>query len=238
MASVAPDEKKRRAAFEALRFVKPGMVLGLGTGSTVQFFLEGLAERIKKEGWRVKGIPTSLRTEAEAKRLGIPVTTLDESPRIDLTVDGADEVDPRLNLIKGGGGALVREKVVATSSSVVVIIADDSKFVARLGSTFPVPVEVLPFARVLVERGLGALGGTPSLRLKDGRPYVTDNGGWILDARFRDLPSPAKMEQEITMMAGVIDCGIFTGLADVVLLGTDAGVKQLQVPRQVRAELA
>lgn len=236
--AVSSDEKKRRAGLDALRFVRPGMTLGLGTGSTVQFFLEALADKVRKEGWRVKGVPTSTRTEAEARRLGIPLTTLDESPRIDLTVDGADEVDPRLNLIKGGGGALVREKVVASSSNLVVIIADDSKFVARLGSTFPVPVEVLPFARVLVERGLGALGGVPSLRLKDGKPYVTDNGGWIVDARFRDLPNPAKMEQEITMISGVIDCGIFTGLADVVLLGTDSGIRQLQLPRQVRAAAA
>jgi ribose 5-phosphate isomerase A len=222
-------EKKRRAGEEAVAFVRAGNIVGLGTGSTVQFTLEALARRIRDEGLEMRGIPTSKRTEVEAKRLGIPLTTLDDHPVVDLTIDGADEIDPRLNLIKGGGGALVREKVVASSSESVVIIADDAKLVVRLGSTFPVPVEILPFARPLVERGLRALGSTPVLRRqKSGETYVTDNGNWILDAKFPRIDEPAKTEREITLIAGVVDCGIFTGLADVALVGTADGVRRLK----------
>lgn len=222
-------EKKRRAAEEAVAFVRDGHVLGLGTGSTVQFALEALARRVKNESIKVWGIPTSTRTDTEAKRLGIPLTSLEEHPQVDLTIDGADEIDPQLNLIKGGGGALVREKVVATSSADVIIIADDAKLVVRLGTTFPVPVEILPFSRPLVERALRALGSTPILRKQqNGSNYVTDNGNWILDARFPRIDEPAKMEREITMLAGVVDCGIFTGLADLALVGTADGVRRLK----------
>ena len=211
-------------------FVKPKMKLGLGTGSTVQFMLDELGRRVK-EGLDIVGVPTSTTTERECKRLKIPLTTLDETPKLDLMIDGCDELDARLNLIKGGGGALVREKVVASSSQTVVIIADDTKYVARLGSSFPVPVEVLPFARAYVTRGLKALGATPNQRmLTDGKPYVTDNGGWILDARFPYIQDPVKMEQEITLMSGVFDCGIFTGLADIALVATGDGVHRLSAP--------
>lgn len=231
MVPAAASQKKRRAAEEAVGFVRDGNVLGLGTGSTVQFALEAIARRIRSENLKVTGIPTSTRTETEARRLGIPLTTLEEHPLVDLTIDGADEIDPQLNLIKGGGGALVREKVVASSSSDVIIIADDAKLVVRLGTTFPVPVELLPFARPLVERGLRALGATAAPRKQpNGSAYVTDNGNWILDARFARIEDPAKMEREITMIAGVVDCGIFTGLADLALVGTSDGVRRLRSP--------
>jgi ribose 5-phosphate isomerase A len=223
------SDKKRKAAEEAVSFVRSGTIVGLGTGSTVQFALEAIARRIKSDGLKIHGIPTSTRTETEAKRLGIPLTTLEDHPLVDLTIDGADEIDPQLNLIKGGGGALVREKVIATSSSDVLIIADDAKLVVRLGTTFPVPVEILPFARPLVERGLKALGSLPKLRTQaNGSNYVTDNGNWILDARFARLDDPARMEREITLLAGVVDCGIFTGLADLALIGTADGVRRLR----------
>ncbi len=229
MVADAAREKKKRAAEEAVAFVRDGHVLGLGTGSTVQFALEALSRRIKNEGIKVWGIPTSTRTETESKRLGIPLTTLEDHSQVDLTIDGADEIDPALNLIKGGGGALVREKVVATSSADVIIIADDAKLVVRLGTTFPVPVEILPFSRPLVERGLRALGSMPTLRKQqNGSNYVTDNGNWILDARFPRIDEPAKMEREITMVAGVVDCGIFTGLADLALVGTADGIRRLK----------
>jgi len=229
---MTPEDKKRAAAMEACAFVKPNMKLGLGTGSTVQFLLEELSRRIKA-GLDVVGVPTSRKTEEECKRLKIPLATLDDHPRLDLMIDGCDEVDARLNLIKGGGGALVREKVVASSSQTVVIIADDSKYVARLGSTFPVPVEVLPFARAYVMRGLKAVGSNPVQRMtKDGKPYVTDNGGWILDARFPYIPDPVKVEQEITFMSGVLDCGIFTGLSDIALVGTSEGIVRLTLPKR------
>lgn len=228
VANVA-TEKKRQAAEEAVAFVRDGQVLGLGTGSTVQFALEAVSRRIKNEGIKVWGIPTSTRTETESKRLGIPLTTLEDHPHVDLTIDGADEIDPQLNLIKGGGGALVREKVVATSSADVIIIADDTKLVVRLGTTFPVPVELLPFSRPLVERALRALGSTPTLRKQpNGSNYITDNGNWILDARFPRIDEPAKTEREITMLAGVVDCGIFTGLADLALVGGAEGVRRLK----------
>lgn len=226
----AVEEKKRAAAVQACRLIKSGTVLGLGTGTTFRYALEEIG-RLIRSGVNIVGVPTSTQTEVEAKRLRIPLTTLDEHPRVDLTIDGADEIDPRLNVIKGGGGALVREKVVATSSRTVAIIADESKFVSRLGSTFPVPVEVIPFAKALVERGLNALGAYSSLRMVKGKPYVTDNGGWILDARFPAIPDPARYEREITMIAGVIDCGIFTGLADVAFLGTSDGVRRIDAAR-------
>lgn len=224
------EEKKRAAAEEACRLIKSGMVLGLGTGTTVRYALEQIARMIRS-GVNVVGVPTSTWTEQESKRLKIPLTTLDEHPRVDLTIDGADEIDPRLNLVKGGGGALVREKVVATSSRTVAIIADESKFVSRLGSTFPVPVELIPFAKALVERGLNTLGAYSSLRMVKGKPYVTDNNAWILDARFPAIPDPVRFEREITMLPGVLDCGIFTGLADVAFLGTSNGVRRIDAMR-------
>lgn len=227
---VSQDDRKRAAALEACMFVKPKMSLGLGTGSTVQFMLDELGRRVA-EGLDIVGVPTSKKTEDECKRLKIPLTTLDDKPKLDLMIDGCDEIDSRLNLIKGGGGALVREKVVASSSQTVVIIADESKYVARLGSSFPVPVEVLPFGRAYVARGLKALGANAVLRVhKDGKTYVTDNGGYILDARFAFIQDPVKMEQEITLMSGVLDCGIFTGLADIALVATAEGVHRLTAP--------
>lgn len=222
-------DKKRRAAEAAAALVRDGMTLGLGTGSTVHFWLEAVARRIHDENLRVSGVPTSSRTEHEARRLGIPLTTLDHDPTLDFMVDGADEIDGRLNLIKGGGGALVREKVVASSTKDVVIIADEGKLVPRLGTTYPVPVEVLPFARPYVDRGLRALGGTPTLRKQpNGSNFITDNGNWIVDARFGGIPDPVRFEREITMLSGVLDCGIFTGLADVALIGTATGVRRLE----------
>lgn len=221
------ESKKRAAGLEACKYVKPGMRLGLGTGSTVQYALEGIA-RLHAAGAKLVGVPTSECTAAEALRLGIPLATLAEHPSLDLTIDGADEIDPLLNLIKGGGGALLREKVVAAASKTVVIIADDSKFVPVLGTTFPVPVEVVPFAQGPVQARLEGLGAAVKLRATDGKTYTTDNGNVILDARFAAIRDPPALERQIKMFPGVAEVGLFTGLATRAILGTDAGPKTVK----------
>src|SRR6184192_4119672 len=190
------EELKRDAAEAALAYVKPGMILGLGTGSTARHFLAGVA-RLVASGMDLKGVPTSFATAEEAKRLGIPLTSLEESFWLDLTVDGADEVDPKLDLIKGMGGALFREKIVAAASKKFVVIVDESKLVPRLGSKSPVPVEVHPFGWRFAADALEALGATVDLRRKDGEAFRTDNGNHIVDARFRPLTTPAKTAAEI-----------------------------------------
>lgn len=221
------EAKKKAAALEACKSVRSGMVLGLGTGSTVRYALEELA-RLHQAGTRLVGVPTSRATEEAARRLGIPVSTLDEHPKLDLTIDGADEIDPQLRLIKGGGGALLREKVVAAASRSVLIVADESKFVSMLGTTFPVPVEVAPFARAVVTKRLQDLGSRPVRREAGGKAYVTDNGNEILDARFPSLPDPAVLEREIKMTPGVAEVGLFVGLATRALLGSDSGVRHVE----------
>ncbi|MEA2987212.1 MAG: ribose 5-phosphate isomerase, partial [Alphaproteobacteria bacterium] len=179
-----PEAQKREAAARAVQFVEPRMKLGLGTGSTVKHFLQLLAERMR-EGCQVVGVPTSEATREQAERLGIPITTLDETPQLDLTIDGADEIGPDLALIKGGGGALLREKIVAAASTRMIVIADESKWVAKLGR-FPLPIEVVPFGlaatRAKIEKAAGASGVVKLRQGKDGKTFVTDSGNWILDA--------------------------------------------------------
>lgn len=217
--------QKKEAALAACRLVRNGMVLGLGTGSTVQFVLEELARR-QRGGERFTGVPTSRRTEDECRRLGIAVTTLDAHPLLELTIDGADELDPRLQLIKGGGGALLREKVVAAATKEVVIVADGSKFVGVLGSTFPVPVEVVPFAEGPVRRRLAALGATVTKREKDGKVFLTDNGNLILDARFPGIADAPGLERAVKMTPGVAEVGLFVGLAHRAFVADENGVRE------------
>src|SRR5467141_2471832 len=183
------DTLKRNAAEAALKYLKPGMVLGLGTGSTARYFLEGLS-RLIGSGMDVKAVPTSFATAEAAKRLGIPLTTLEEHVRLDLCVDGADEVDPKLDLIKGLGGALFREKIVAAASRKFVVIVDDSKLVPRLGTKAPVPVEVHPFGWKNASAALEGLGAKVELRKAGGEAFRTDNGNHILEARFVPIRSP------------------------------------------------
>src|SRR5438132_11013107 len=197
------EELKRDAAEAALAYVKPGMILGLGTGSTARHFLAGVG-RLVANGMDLRGVPTSLATAEEAKRLGIPLTSLEESFWLDLTVDGADEVDPKLDLIKGLGGALFREKIVAAASKRFVVIVDDSKLVSRLGSKAPVPVEVHPFGWRFAADALETLGATVELRRKDGESFRTDNGNHIVDARFRTLPSPGKTATQTMNITRVV----------------------------------
>ena len=226
MAQSDPDANpKQVAGRRAAELASDGMTLGLGTGSTVWFALERLAERIRKEGLTVRGVPTSVDTEDKARTLGIPLATLDEIERIDLTIDGADEVDPRFDLVKGGGGALLREKVVAAISRREVIVVGPDKQVERLAARFPLPVEVVPFARPLVARALRRLGFEPVLRAAEGgAPYRTDNGNEILDARLPGgIADAAAMERDLLEIPGVVECGLFVGLCHTLVIGYPDG---------------
>jgi ribose 5-phosphate isomerase A len=222
------DEFKQKAAFFAAGLVESGMVVGLGTGSTTQFALQRLGERIRSGELRdIVGIPSSLRTDAAARELGIPLTDFDTHPVIDLTIDGADEVDPDLNLIKGGGGALLREKVLAQATRRNVIIVDESKLAPRLGTKWALPVEVIPFARAAEERFLKSMGAGVSLRMKDGKPVVTDQGNFLLDADFGSMTDPRAISERLNGRAGIVEHGLFLGLAhDVIVAGRD-GIRHL-----------
>ena len=214
---------KRAAGRIAAGFVESDMVLGLGTGSTAALFLEELAARIARgELSGIRGVPTSRRTAEQAARLHIPLTTLDAAPSLDLVVDGADEVDPSLDLIKGLGGALLWEKIVAQAGARMVVIADDTKLVGRLGTKAPLPVEVTPFGVEAHLRFLRELGADPTLRLgEDGEPFVTDGAHYIVDARFPTIgiADPASVEDALRARAGVVESGLFLGMASMAVIG-------------------
>jgi ribose 5-phosphate isomerase A len=224
---MANEEEKDAAGRAAAELVRDGEVVGLGTGSTAYFTVIALGERVKA-GLKIIGIPTSVRTADLARTVGIRLTTLDEHPEIDITIDGADEVDPQLRLIKGGGGALTREKVIASASKKMVVVADSSKVVTTLGK-FPLPVEVIAFARTVVERKIVTLGGTPKLRLKsDGTPFLTDNGNQILDCSFGKIVDPPVLAQVLSDTPGIVEHGLFIGLAKVALVGRGVSVEELR----------
>lgn len=221
---------KHAVALRALDFVRPGMRLGLGTGSTAALFVEALAQRVAK-GLAIVGVPTSESTRAQAARLHIPLTTLDETPELDLTIDGADEFDPALQLIKGGGGALLREKIVAAASARMIVIADASKQVARLGR-FPLPVEVNPFglqSTLLhikrVAQGLGCQGEIALRKSPTGQPFVTDGGHYILDCGFGAIADAAAVSCALHRIPGVVEHGLFLGLASTIIIADSAGVR-------------
>jgi ribose 5-phosphate isomerase A len=226
------DNLKRAAAAHALPLVEPGMRVGLGTGSTASHFVELLAERVRV-GLAIIAVPTSEATRALAGKLGIPLSTLDETPQLDLTVDGADEVAPDLALIKGGGGALLREKIVAAASARMVVIADDSKLVDVLGR-FPLPIEVVPFGlaatRRHIERAVGEAGCPGPARLRhgrDGHPFVTDGGHLILDAALERIPDPSSLAARLAEIPGVVEHGLFVGLAHSAIIASAAGLQVL-----------
>ncbi|HYM40362.1 MAG TPA: ribose-5-phosphate isomerase RpiA [Thermoplasmata archaeon] len=228
---MAADERKRAAAEASVKFVKDGMVLGLGTGTTARHVLEVLARRVRDEGLRISGVPTSLATAEAAKLLGIPLTSLEEHPVLDLAIDGADEVDPRLDLIKGLGGALFREKIVAAAAKKFIVVVDDSKLVRRLGTKVPVPVEVHPFGWRATQARLESLGATVALRQAEAMPFRTDNGNHILDARFGPIRSPARLAASLDAIPGAVGHGLFLGMADLVLVASGKGVRTLRPTR-------
>ncbi|MBN8970369.1 MAG: ribose-5-phosphate isomerase RpiA [Rhizobiales bacterium] len=224
------DELKRQAAARALEYVGDGMRLGLGTGSTAKHFVELLGARVQA-GLKVIGVPTSEATRADAQRCGVPLTTLEEIDHLDLTVDGADEVDGDLNLIKGGGGALLREKIVAAASDRMIVIADDSKWVETLGR-FPLPIEVVPFGLAATRRAIEAsfaasgVSGEISLRKgKDGHAFVTDGGHWIVDAHLGRIPDARRLAASLSLIPGVMEHGLFIGLASTVILAGASGIR-------------
>ena len=229
--TTAADAGKRAAGEAAVRLVQDGMMLGLGTGSTVAFVLAALAERVRNEGLRVSGVPTSRRTEERARALGIPLTNLAATPELDLAIDGADEVETRsLSLIKGLGGALLREKIVAASARRFVVVVDESKVVARLGTRAPVPVEVVQFAHVATARRLERIGGHAVLRLApDGAPFVTDNGNLIYDVHVGGpIADAAALERAFAAIPGVVESGLFTsGVARVFVGYSDGTIRTL-----------
>jgi ribose 5-phosphate isomerase A len=228
------DRAKRAAAARALNYVETGMTLGLGTGSTADWMVRLLAERMKAEGLRVIGVPTSTRTAAQASALGIPLSTLDDAGWLDLTIDGADEFDGARRLIKGGGGALLQEKIVAAASDRMVVITDPSKQVKTLGA-FPLPVEVVRFghettarlvARVLDAHGLG--GRRMVLRPgHDGGAFVTDEGHHILDLHLGAIPDPERLNADLNVIPGVVETGLFCGLASAIVIGREDGTAQV-----------
>jgi ribose 5-phosphate isomerase A len=229
------DAQKRAAAARAVELVRPGMRLGLGTGSTAKHFVELIGERVRA-GLNVIAVPTSAATRAYAERCGIKLTTLEETPELDLTVDGADEIGPDLSLIKGGGGALLREKIVAAASARMIVIADRSKWVATLGH-FPLPIEVTPFGlgatQRAIDKAIGAIQQPGPLALrqgKDGHAFVTDGGHWIIDAALGRIDDPPAMAHALSVIPGVMEHGLFIGLAHMAILAGPDGVKIIERP--------
>jgi ribose 5-phosphate isomerase A len=226
----SPISSKEAAGARAALCVESGMTLGLGTGSTVTYFLEALARRIQSENLLVKGVATSEDTVLKAKELGIPMTTLEEDPQLDLVIDGADEVDGDFRLIKGGGGALLREKIVAAAGKRVVIIVGEGKQVNVLGTTFLLPIEILPFGYPSTKSRVAELGCIPFLRTTEKEePFVTDNGNYILDCKFAEgIADPVSLHAEISQIPGVAEVGLFLDLCDEVITGLGDGTTTVQ----------
>ncbi len=225
------DKLKQEAALRAVEFVEDGMTVGLGTGSTAYFVVEGLGARVK-QGLKIVGIPTSERTATQARSLGIPLATFAEHPGIDLTIDGADEVEQHsLNLIKGLGGALLREKIVAAASRRLVIVVDQEKLVDQLGDHTPVPIEVVQFGWQATAAKLTQLGAEPVLRhAHEDHPFITDGGNYTLDCRFPRITDAKKLESDIISIVGVVDCGLFIGRASAVVVAATDGIHVLNAP--------
>jgi ribose 5-phosphate isomerase A len=224
---MANESEKELVGRASARFVNDGNIVGLGTGSTAVYAVQAIADRVKA-GLKILCIPTSVRTKEQAASLGIPLTTLDEHQEIDVTIDGADEIDPKLCLIKGGGGALLREKIIASASRKMVVIADSTKLVPVLGK-FPLPVEVVGFAQAVVGKKIEAMGAEVCLR-KDaaGKTYITDEGHHILDCKFGQIPDPPALARMLSDIPGVMEHGLFIGLASVVLIGTGNEVEEIR----------
>jgi ribose 5-phosphate isomerase A len=226
MTTPSPDELKRLSAIAALDEIRNNMIVGLGTGSTASHFIRELGTRVQG-GLRVLGIPTSEASRLLAEEVGVPLTSLKEHPEIDVTVDGADEVSPDLDLIKGLGGALVREKIVAHASNRVIIVVDDSKMVKKLGTRAPIPVEVVPFAVDSLILKLVRWKGSVKIREKNGRPFVSDNGNTILDWQYDAIEDPHGVEMKLKSITGVVDSGIFSNVAAMVIVAGGSSIRKL-----------
>jgi ribose 5-phosphate isomerase A len=221
---------KKEAAEAAVELVRPGMILGLGHGSTARYALLKIAELLRTgKLWDIQGVPCSKKVEEEARALGIPLTTLEEHPELDLTIDGADEIDPKLNVIKGGGGAMLREKIVAQATKYQVIVADETKLSPRLGTKATVPVEVLPFGWRTQVQFLEGLGAQVKLRLNpDGSPFLTDQGNYVLDCNFGPIADAEALARELGRRAGILGHGLFLGLVDEVFVAGPSGLRRLR----------
>jgi len=219
---------KKRAALEAVKHVKDGFVVGLGSGTTAAYAVQEIGEKIRRGDLQVLGVPTSHQALMLAVSCGIPLTTLDEHPKLDLTIDGADQIDRELNLIKGMGGALTKEKIVASAAKQFVVVADETKLVEKLGVNHPIPLEVLPFALPVVMVKLRELGGKPILREGKGKvgPVVTDNGNFVVDVDFGVVDVPRELDLKLKSVPGVLETGLFVGMADVVYVGGRSGVRR------------
>ncbi len=227
------EAQKRAAAARALEFIQPGMRLGLGTGSTAKHLVDLLGERVRA-GLKVVAVPTSEATRAQAAQAGIALTTLDETPALDLTIDGADEIAPDLTLIKGGGGALLREKIVAAASARMIVIADESKCVSILGR-FPLPIEIVPFGSAATHRAVeaaaaaaGCTGGAVLRKGRNGHAFVTDSGHWILDAQLQRIADPAELAARLCAVPGVMEHGLFIGIAQAAIVAGPNGVRLVE----------
>ncbi|USK62051.1 ribose-5-phosphate isomerase RpiA [Peribacillus asahii] len=208
-------DEKQIVGEKAAEFVKDGMVVGIGTGSTVFYTIQKLGQLVK-EGLSIKGIPTSVQTEELAKELGIPLTSFSEIESIDIAIDGADEVNSELELIKGGGGALLREKIIARAAKTFIVVADSSKRVEKLGA-FRLPVEVIPFGYEMTEKHIRAIGLVPEIRLNRENPFITENGNYIFDCEISEHVQPERLERMLNMIPGVVENGLFVGMTDLVI---------------------
>ncbi|WP_305033866.1 ribose-5-phosphate isomerase RpiA [Ammoniphilus sp. YIM 78166] len=220
------DAKKKAVGEKAVEYIQDGMTIGLGSGSTVYWMLKKLGELVEK-GFRVRGVPSSLRTEGWAKDFGISLVYFSEVTRLDLAIDGADEVDPQFNLIKGGGGSLLREKLVDAAADQLIIVVDDRKLVQTLGS-FPLPVEVVSFGWETTAKRIQELHGNPQLRRRDGEIFVTNNGNYILDCSFSSILDPAALHQQLKLLLGVVETGLFINMTDIVIVGEENGIRILE----------
>jgi len=220
---------KKTAALEAIKHVQEGFVVGLGSGTTAAYAVQEIGERVRQKDLHVLGVPTSHQALKLAVSCGIPLTTLDEHPQLDLTIDGADQIDRELNLIKGMGGALMREKIVASAAKQFVVVADETKLAEKLGTNHPIPLEVLPFALPTVMTKVQELNGKPILRESEGKvgPVVTDNGNFIVDVEFGPVDAVDELDVKLKLVPGVLETGLFVGMADFVYVGGRSGVQKL-----------
>lgn len=225
------DEIRRVAAEKAVEFLRDGMVIGLGTGRTASYAIRKIGEMVQS-GMSFTAVSTSEASSRLAASLGLEISTLDEHPEIDVTIDGADEVDPALNLTKGKGGALVREKIIAAATKMEVIVVDSEKLVSRLGEREAIPVEIMRFGSRSTLARLTSLGCRPALRMSGSSPFVSDNGNLIADCNFSPIEKPRVLEERINMIPGVVENGIFTGLTGTVIVGRETGVELLQGAKQ------